>query len=41
MNADGINDKEILWLVIVHRTLVVSALLLAVIDKIASAQHRH
>ncbi|MDS4027734.1 MAG: hypothetical protein RKO25_12225 [Candidatus Contendobacter sp.] len=41
MNADGINDKEILWLVIVHPTLVVSALLLAAIDKIAFAQHRY
>jgi uncharacterized protein (TIGR00645 family) len=41
MNAGGIDDKEILWLVIVHLTFVVSALLLAVIDKIAFAQHRH
>ncbi|HRF64033.1 MAG TPA: YqhA family protein, partial [Candidatus Competibacter sp.] len=41
MNSGGIDDKEILWLVIVHLTFVVSALLLAVIDKIAFAQHRH
>ncbi|HRD67383.1 MAG TPA: TIGR00645 family protein [Candidatus Competibacter sp.] len=41
MNSGGIDEKEILWLVIVHLTFVVSALLMAVIDKIAFAQHRH
>lgn len=41
MHVGGIDEKEILWLVIVHLTFVVSALLMAVIDKIAFAQHRH
>ncbi|MCK7574765.1 MAG: YqhA family protein [Chromatiales bacterium] len=41
MHVRDMSDKEVLWLVIVHLTFVVSALLMAVIDKIVFAQHRH
>jgi len=41
MHVGDMSDKEVLWLVIVHLTFVVSALLMAVIDKIVFAQHRH
>jgi len=34
------NDK-IFWYVIVHMTFVISALLLAVLDRLAFASHRH
>ena len=40
MNVGGNEQKEIFWLVVVHLTFVVSALLMAVIDKIAFAEHR-
>lgn len=41
MHVADMSDKEVLWLVIVHLTFVVSALLMAWIDKIAFSQHRH
>lgn len=40
MHVGDMTDKEVLWLVIVHLTFVVSALLMALIDKIAFAEHR-
>ncbi len=33
-------DNQLFWLVVIHLTFVVSALLMAVIDRIAFAQHR-
>lgn len=41
MHVGGMDEKEVFWLVVVHLTFVVSALLMAVINKIAFAQHRH
>lgn len=40
MNTDGQDSERLFWLVITHLTFVVSALLMAVIDRIAFAQHR-
>ena len=33
-------NNQLLWLVVIHLTFVISALLMAVIDRIAFAQHR-
>lgn len=40
MNAAGTPNDKLMWLVIVHLTFVVSALLLAFVDKLAFATHR-
>ncbi len=40
MNIEHYNNQQLLWLVIIHLTFVVSALLLAFIDKIAFSHHR-
>ncbi|MBL8259452.1 MAG: TIGR00645 family protein [Candidatus Competibacteraceae bacterium] len=40
MNFDGGEEKQLLWLIIAHLAFVVSALLLALIDKIAFSHHR-
>ena len=40
MNAQQIDNKKIMWYVILHMTFVVSALLLGVLDKISFASHR-
>ncbi|OIR02361.1 hypothetical protein GALL_155180 [mine drainage metagenome] len=40
MNASAINDDKLLWLVIIHLTFVVSAVLMGYLDKIAFAAHR-
>lgn len=41
MNLNQGEEKEMLWLVVVHLTFVVSALLMALIDKIAFSHYRH
>lgn len=41
VNAENIANDKLMWLVIIHLTFVVSALLLAWVDKIAFAMHRH
>lgn len=40
MNAKDMSDTQLMWLVVIHMTFVVSALLLAWLDKIAFASHR-
>lgn len=40
MEVSQIPDNKLMWYVIVHMTFVVSALLLAYLDKIAFSQHR-
>ncbi len=40
VKAETIANDKLLWLVIIHLTFVVSALLLAFVDKIAFATHR-
>lgn len=40
VRAEGITNDKLLWLVVIHLTFVVSALLLALVDKIAFATHR-
>jgi uncharacterized protein (TIGR00645 family) len=40
MNADGTPNDKIVWYVVLHLTFVVSAVLLAVLDRIAFASHR-
>jgi uncharacterized protein (TIGR00645 family) len=40
MEVDQINNDKLMWYVIIHMTFVLSALLLAVLDKIAFAHHR-
>lgn len=40
VKADTIPNDKLLWLVVIHLTFVVSALLLAFVDKIAFATHR-
>lgn len=40
MEVDQIPNDKLLWYVIIHMTFVLSALLLAVLDKIAFAEHR-
>jgi uncharacterized protein (TIGR00645 family) len=40
VKADSIPNDKLLWLVVIHLTFVVSALLLAFVDKIAFATHR-
>lgn len=41
MHLGSGEEKEIFWLVVVHLTFVVSALLVAIIDKIAFSGNRH
>lgn len=41
MNFNGGEEREIFWLMVIHIAFVVSALLLALIDKIAFSHHRH
>lgn len=40
VKADSIANDKLMWLVLIHLTFVVSALLLSVVDKIAFAIHR-
>lgn len=40
MNAKDVDNEKLMWLVIIHMTFVISALLLAWVDKIAFATHR-
>ena len=40
MEVDQIENDKLMWYVIIHMTFVLSALLLAVLDKIAFADHR-
>jgi len=40
MKVDEIDNDKLMWYVIIHMTFVLSALLLAVLDKIAFADHR-
>lgn len=40
MNVQNVSNDKLLWMVIVHLTFVVSALLLGYLDKIAFAHHR-
>jgi len=40
MNTDGQDSERLFWLVITHLTFVISAFLMAVIDRVAFAQHR-
>jgi uncharacterized protein (TIGR00645 family) len=40
MNAQEIANDKLLWLVIIHLTFVVSAVLMGVLDKMAFASHR-
>lgn len=40
MNAKDMADDKLMWLVIIHLTFVVSALLLTWLDKMAFASHR-
>lgn len=40
VNALSIPNDKLMWLVIIHMTFVVSALLLAYVDKLAFASHR-
>ena len=41
MNLNQGEEKEIFWLVVVHLTFVISALLMALVDKIAFSHQRH
>ncbi len=41
VKIDEIPNDKILWYVLVHLTFVVSALLMAVMDRVAFASHRH
>lgn len=41
VKVDEIPNDKILWYVIVHLTFVVSALLMAILDKLAFDSHRH
>ncbi len=34
-------NNQVFWLVVIHLTFVVSALIMAVIDRVAFAQHRN
>lgn len=40
VNAEKIANDKLMWLVVIHLTFVVSALILAWVDKIAFATHR-
>lgn len=40
MNTNNTSEASLMWMVIIHLTFVVSALLLAVVDKIAFSSHR-
>lgn len=40
VNAHEIANEKLMWLVIIHLTFVVSALLVAMVDKIAFSSHR-
>jgi uncharacterized protein (TIGR00645 family) len=40
MNADDTPNDKILWYVVLHLTFVISAVLLAVLDRLAFASHR-
>jgi uncharacterized protein (TIGR00645 family) len=40
MNANAVADDKLLWLVIIHLTFVVSAVLMGLLDKIAFSSHR-
>ena len=40
LNVNHYTNEQLLWLVVIHLAFVVSALLLALIDKIAFAPHR-
>lgn len=40
VKAESISNDKLMWLVIIHLTFVVSALLLAFVDKIAFSTHR-
>ncbi|HGO5823508.1 TPA: TIGR00645 family protein [Mannheimia haemolytica] len=39
INASNLDEKQMMWQVIIHITFVISALVLAYIDKILNAQH--
>ena len=41
VKIDELPNDKIFWYVIVHMTFVISALLLAVLDRLAFASHRH
>ncbi len=41
MNASDVPDNKLMWLVIIHLTFVVSAVLMGYLDKIAFASHRN
>lgn len=40
VNVQNYSSQQVMWVVIIHLTFVVSALLLALIDRIAFAHHR-
>lgn len=40
MKVDEIPESQLMWYVIIHMTFVISALLLAVLDKLAFVDHR-
>ncbi len=40
MEVEQIDNDKLLWYVVIHMTFVISALLLAVLDKIAFSDHR-
>ncbi|MGB0721262.1 MAG: TIGR00645 family protein [Gammaproteobacteria bacterium] len=40
VNAEQIENDKLMWYVIIHLTFVVSAVLMAVLDKLAFASHR-
>jgi uncharacterized protein (TIGR00645 family) len=40
MKADQADDNALMWYVIIHLTFVVSAVMMGVLDRITSAQHR-
>lgn len=40
MNAEEVADDKLLWLVVIHLTFVVSAVLMGLLDKIAFSNHR-
>lgn len=40
MNADKVGQTTLMWYVIIHLTFVVSAVMMGVLDRITSAQHR-
>jgi uncharacterized protein (TIGR00645 family) len=40
MRADKADDTALMWYVIIHLTFVVSAVMMGVLDRITSAQHR-